>query len=178
MCADHIVAQPLTITASIGVINAKISTDGIYESRDIMRVNITKGANANISKTVGTWNDEQRAIVENNMNRVYDLFKSHVKAARQLKEPDLEKIAGGRVFLGRQAKDNGLVDQLGGLVDAIEKAAEMAEIDDIFVEVMGEDKKLLPPENILQPETYLNFLNQISGKNLLLPYYILSSGLE
>jgi len=172
MAADYIISQPLTITASIGVINAKISTDEFYKKRGINRVTIKRGLNSTIEGTVGIWTEDQKAIVHRSMDRIYDRFKEHVIGNRDLSLTELEKIAGGRVYVGHQALDLKLVDELGGLHRALDKAAELADQKDIHYEVIGAPKKIIPPEAFTNPRLIRNYLLAMSGKPQLLPYLI------
>lgn len=126
--AEHIMAQPLTITGSIGVIALKIVTAGLYEKFQANRVVMKRGANEGLFADDAPWTPELRAVAQAQTDAYYDGFKKVVMTGRKMDEPSLEAVAGGRVWLGRQALDHKLVDSLGDLHAAVEKAKEMAKI--------------------------------------------------
>lgn len=126
--ASHIVAQPLTITGSIGVISLKFVTAGLYEKFKANRVVIQVGANAGLYADDAPFTPELRAIAEAQTDAYYADFKRVVMAGRKLDEAALEAVAGGRVWLGQQALGHKLVDQLGDIQTAIDKARELAKL--------------------------------------------------
>ncbi len=125
---DVIFAEPQTLTASIGVVSVKFSLNRLLEDKlGITTTEFKRGKHADLMSLTRPWTDEEQQLVFDWMNRVYEQFKRRVRTARgdRLKT-DLEKIAGGRVFTGKQALEYGLVDRLGGLSDALKLAAEKA----------------------------------------------------
>ncbi|MEE9296659.1 MAG: signal peptide peptidase SppA [Phycisphaerae bacterium] len=142
--ADAIFADETTITASIGVVGGKIITTGMWDKIGISWVPYQRGKNADLMNSLEPFDDEQRARITGWMDEIYGVFKEHVQRGRGDKlTKDLEELAGGRVFTGRQALDNGLVDKIGGLHDAIEFAARKASISDYEVRVIPESKSFL-----------------------------------
>jgi protease-4 len=129
MGADRIFAEPGTLTGSIGVVSGKIAMSGAYEKLGINNESISRGRNANIFSD-RPFSPTERAAMMKMMDAVYDEFTSKVCQGRKMKRDELEKLAGGRVFTGRQAKANGLVDELGTLDDAIAYARKQAKLDD------------------------------------------------
>ncbi len=127
--ADEILAEPTTITGSIGVVGGKFATTGLWDKLGIKWASRSRGANATLNGTARVFTDDQRDRVQEQMDEIYDTFKRHVVDGRgkKLKKP-IEQIAGGRVFTGRQALELGLVDRMGGQVDAIAAAAKRAGI--------------------------------------------------
>ena len=127
--ADEILAQPTTITGSIGVVGGKFATTGLWDKLGIKWASRSRGANATLNGTARVFTDDQRDRVQEQMDEIYGTFKRHVVDGRgkKLKKP-IEQIAGGRVYTGRQALDLGLVDRMGGQVDAIVAAAKRAGI--------------------------------------------------
>jgi protease-4 len=124
--AQHIVAQPLTVTGSIGVVALKIVTTGLYEKFKANRVVIKRGAHAGLYADDEPFTPELRAVAKAQTDAYYSDFKKVVMMGRKMDEPVLEEVAGGKVWLGQQALDHKLVDQLGDLRAAIEKAKELA----------------------------------------------------
>ena len=127
--ADEILAQPTTLTGSIGVVGGKFATTGLWDKLGIKWASRSRGANATLNGTARVFTDDQRDRVQEQMDEIYGTFKRHVVDGRgkKLKKP-IEQIAGGRVYTGRQALELGLVDRMGGQVDAIAAAAKRAGI--------------------------------------------------
>jgi len=142
--ADAIFADEATITASIGVVGGKLVTKGLWDRLGVNWVGYKRGANADIFTGSRAFDEGQRQILESYMQRVYEVFKGHVAQARsgKLRKP-LDELAGGRVYTGKQALDLGLVDQIGGLKQAVEYAAAKASLKDYEVRVVPEPADFL-----------------------------------
>ncbi len=125
MAGDRIFADPATITASIGVFGGKLATTDMWNRIGVTWSSSRRGANAAMFSSDAVFSESERNKVQGWMNEVYGAFKGHVVAARgaKLKKP-IEELAGGRVYTGQQALDLGLVDEMGGLEDAIQCAAK------------------------------------------------------
>jgi protease-4 len=121
-----IMAQAATLTGSIGVITARIITGEAYAKLSVGRDAVQRGENADIYATDQPWSATQRAKVEEGVEMVYGTFKARVAGARNLSAAAVDAVAGGRVWTGAQALDHGLVDALGDLPAALEKAAALA----------------------------------------------------
>ncbi len=141
--ADAIFADESTITASIGVVGGKIVTSDMWDKIGVNWVSYQRGANADMLASDNAFTEAQRQHITEWMTEVYDVFKGHVIAGRKgkLTQP-LEELAGGRVFTGRQALERGLVDQIGGLSDAVEFAAKKSNLYDYDVQVVPKSKNL------------------------------------
>lgn len=143
---DTVLAEATTITGSIGVVGGKIVWKGLMEDKlGITTTEFSRGKHAAFASLNRKWTDSERAWMTEYMNSVYDQFKGRVKKSRgeRLKK-DLEEIAGGRVFTGAQALQLGLVDQLGGLTDALDLAASKANLGrDYQVELLPRPTGLL-----------------------------------
>jgi protease-4 len=126
--ADYIMARPDTVTGSIGVIMTLFNADDFLNEWGIDVINITSGPN----KAIGSaWEDltpEQRGILEAFIDEAYNDFVQIIVDGRSLDEATVRQIADGRIYSGRQALANGLVDELGNLDDAIAKATELGGI--------------------------------------------------
>ncbi|RIK69367.1 MAG: signal peptide peptidase SppA [Planctomycetota bacterium] len=126
---DVIFAEPATITGSIGVVGGKIVTKGLWDWIGITGHEYKRGKYSDLMNTNRKFSDEERKLVSDWMNRIYEDFKSRVLEGRKDKiKGDLEPLAGGRVYTGKQALEIGLVDRLGGMADAIKFAASKAEL--------------------------------------------------
>ncbi len=139
--ADKIIADPMTITASIGVVGGKVVTTGMWDSMGIHWHPYQRGDQAAIMSTARPWNENERDRIMTWMDEVYDVFKGHIVKHRKSKlSKPIDEMAGGRVFTGKQALDLGLVDQLGSMQDAIESAADLASLGDYEIKVLPRPK--------------------------------------
>jgi protease-4 len=128
--AQRIVAEPVTLTGSIGVFAGHLNTSGFWSDKlGVTYGRIDKGTNANIYGELENWTDEQRAIIDGMLDRIYDDFVGRVAASRGMTPEAVDAIGRGRVFTGVQAVENGLVDALGGFDVALAEAKKLADID-------------------------------------------------
>lgn len=123
-----IVADPNTLTASIGVVNGKIDIQGLYNKLGITKDLITRGPNSTLDSDYTPYTPEQWTKAQQSADVIYRAFKQRVADARKMNPDQVEQIAQGRVFTGEQAKQKGLVDELGGLSRAVEVVKEKAGI--------------------------------------------------
>jgi protease-4 len=128
MAAPDIVAEPGTLTGSIGIYGGKIVTGGLYEKLGIGVEAISAGRHAEMNSPVRPFNEAERAKMEGQLKAFYDQFVEKVARARKMTPEAVDAVAQGRVWTGRQAKDRGLVDVLGGLDRAVALAKERAKI--------------------------------------------------
>ena len=132
--ASWIVAQPNTITGSIGIFGAfpdasELVTQKLGVKFDEVKTNKNSGFGNIMARP---FNGDELSILQGYINRGYELFRKRVADGRKQKTEDIEKIAQGRVWLGQDALGLKLVDQLGGLDDAIAKAAKLAKLDEYY----------------------------------------------
>ncbi len=151
MGCDQIYAQPGTLTGSIGVVGGKISFAGLFDRFGVKTEVISIGKNSGLLSAVDPMTEGERKVWKANMEEVYRQFVTKTAAGRNLTVKELEPLASGRVWTGRQAKKNGLVDQLGTLHDAIQAAKKAANFKD--------DEKA---ELLILPESQ-SFLDQLLG---------------
>lgn len=127
--ADSIFCEPGSITGSIGVVGGKLVTKGLWDWVGVTGHEYKRGKHADVMNSNRRFTDEERAIIKGMMDRVYDEFKDRVVEGRGKRiKGDLEPLAGGRVYTGKQAIDIGLIDQLGGFADAIKYTADQAQL--------------------------------------------------
>lgn len=126
--ATRIVAQPGTITGSIGVVAGKLAAGEAWSRVGIDWGELHEGRNATFSVALRPYSDTERARLEATLDSIYDQFKDRVAESRSIRAADMEELAKGRVWTGAQAAERGLVDELGGLHRAVELARELAEI--------------------------------------------------
>jgi protease-4 len=128
MPADAIVAQPSTLTGSIGIFGGKFVTGGVYEKLGARIEATSIGKNAEMDSPARPYNAGELKKVEEQLQAFYDQFVEKVANARHTTPERIDQIAQGRVWTGRQAKDKGLVDELGGLAEAVAVAKKRAKI--------------------------------------------------
>ncbi|MBA7535778.1 Protease 4 [subsurface metagenome] len=126
--ANWVVAQPMTLTGSIGVLAGKFVTQEALKKQGINRVFLRKGERAGIFSSEKSFTEEERKIVFGQITSFYDLFLDHVAEFRKMERKDFEQHCGGRVWTGKDAKEIGLIDELGSIKKAVEKAAELANL--------------------------------------------------
>ncbi len=124
-----VVAYPGTITGSIGVFFGKVNLRGLYDKIGITKEIITRGRFAAIDSDYRPLGEEGREKLREGIEHVYSSFVSKVADARGEDYDAIHEVAQGRVWIGTQALDNGLVDELGGFSRALELTKEIAEID-------------------------------------------------
>ncbi len=134
MGSDYIFAEPTTITGSIGVFALLFDmTDFFGNKLGITRDAVNTGEYSDIMSPLKPMSDGERDIVQSFADRFYDTFTKKAANGRGMEQDQIKEVGEGRVWSGVQAKDLGLVDELGGLESALNKAAQLAEIDDFKV---------------------------------------------
>lgn len=145
-------ANPVTLTGSIGVV---VLYPEFTETINKLKVNMegfSKGKGFDIFDVFSKLSEESKEKIIYSMNEVYSEFKEHVIQARNISEEDLEKIAGGRVWLGSQAKENGLVDELGSLNDCIDSLAKDLELKDFKLTYIRGRKSMMEVVSAMKPQ--------------------------
>ncbi|MGH9585271.1 MAG: S49 family peptidase, partial [Bryobacteraceae bacterium] len=125
---DPIVSYPDTITGSIGVLYIKPNIRGLFDKLGINEDSITRGKNAAIDSIYAPLSDAGKQKLHQSLQDVYNIFVGKVAKARKETPAQIEPIAQGRVWMGAQAKQNGLVDRLGGLDTAIALVRQRAHL--------------------------------------------------
>jgi protease-4 len=125
---DPIVAYPNTLTGSIGVIFARFNLHGAYDKLGIGKQLLTRGRYATLDSEYAPLDEDARKKITAQIDAFYKAFISRVAEGRKRSFSDIEPLAQGRVWLGAQAKQNGLIDELGGLDRAIELVKQKAHI--------------------------------------------------
>jgi protease-4 len=128
--ARWIVAQPGTITGSIGVVTAKPVTNGFWGKLHVNRVEFSRGVNATLYSDIAPFTESQRARVYQSIEHIYRQFVDHVARGRKLTPEAVDAVSQGRVWTGVQAREHGLVDELGDVRAALDKARQLANLPD------------------------------------------------
>lgn len=142
---ETVFAEECTITGSIGVVGGKLVWNGLWEGKlGVTTTEYCRGKNAALFSMNHPWTEDERASMQNMLNTIYEQFKGRVMQSRGGKiKGNLEDLAGGRVYTGRQALEHGLVDQIGGLSDALAYAAKKVDLTDYAVHVYPKPKELM-----------------------------------
>ena len=130
--ADYIYAEPTTLTGSIGIFGTVPNLSKLREKvgLDVDAVSTNKHAGLTVNAVTKGMNPQEMALMQNMVERGYDLFTRRCADGRGMSQDDIKKIGEGRVWLGKDALKIGLVDSLGNINDAIAKAVELAELVD------------------------------------------------
>ena len=128
MSGDPILAYPTTYTGSIGVVFGKMSLKGLYDKIGVNKEIISRGKNAEIDTDYRRFTPAEREKVVGDIREVYRDFVEKVAQARKRPHEEIEALAQGRTWLGSQAKQNGLIDELGGYDRAIALVKERAKL--------------------------------------------------
>jgi protease-4 len=127
--ATRIVANPGTLTGSIGVIMEIPNLEGLLDKVGVKTQVIKSGEHKDLASAFRELGDEERRILQGVLDDVHDQFISDVAEGRRIPVEEVRRLADGRIFTGRQALKEGLVDELGNLEDAIMISAELAGIE-------------------------------------------------
>jgi len=141
--ASRIFAEKSTITGSIGVVGMLPNVHELTKKIGINFERITKGKYADLYDLTKPVSPEEAQLLQLSMQKTYLEFKNRVIEGRKLGDAELEAIAQGKVWTGEQAQEIGLVDEIGGLKQAIASAAELAKIDVYAVELFPKEKTLM-----------------------------------
>ena len=171
--ADKIVAEPTTLTGSIGIFGLIPDVQGLFNKVGLAVDGVSTAKYADLTNISRPMSTDEKMLFQSMVNNGYELFVKRCAEGRDLSIADIEKVAQGRVWLGQQAVEIGLVDTLGGLNTAIEIAAQLANIDtynvksypakkDLFTKIM-EDFKVSASAKLLEYQIgdYARYFNHI-----------------
>lgn len=127
--ADVIVAQPGTLTGSIGVVGGKLALGGALQKLGVAVEAVSAGRMAEMNSFATPYSEEARARLQQQIDAIYEAFLARAAEGRGMSRDAVHAVAQGRVWTGRQARDRGLVDELGGLDAAVAAAKRLAGID-------------------------------------------------
>jgi len=125
---DHIIAHPLSMTGSIGVLASYLEISGLLEMYNVTYEKLTSGEHKDIMTPFRELTNEERQMIQKKLDLIYEAFIKEVAINRNLEESQVRKLADGMFYLGIEAKDFGLVDQLGNKEDAIKYIEEKQNI--------------------------------------------------
>jgi protease IV len=141
---DFIFADPTAIVGSIGVVGGKFVLTDLFNKVGLNTEIFVRGKNADLFSSTIEWDAQQREQLTHWMRATYDQFTKRVMTTRTGKIKDIDAVARGRIFAAEQAKDLGMVDQIGGIQDAVGYAAKKVDLKpgDFDVRVLPEPKTL------------------------------------
>lgn len=151
MGCDKIVSDSLTVTGSIGATSSYLEYSGLLEKLGIEYVNITSGRFKSTGSPYKNITEEEREFLEENLDEVKNTFLDKIRKSRDLEMGDLENVSDGRIFLGKEAKDIGLVDELGGVNTVKNVLKEELDVEKVNI------RKITPSNNF-------NILSQIFAR--------------
>ena len=157
MGADVIVAEPATITGSIGVVAGKLVTDRLWNRLGVSYDSVAIGELARMFSTRTRYGPAEQAALASWLDRLYEMFVSKVATSRDMSRDEVHEVARGRVWTGADARDRRLVDVLGGLDRAAEIAAERAgipataDVDLVSYPALPPIERIRPPRSSESP---------------------------
>ncbi len=128
--ADAVFAEPGTVTGSIGVVGGKVNLEGLYRRIGVSKDAVERGARAGLLSDTRGFTPPERAAIRSEMESLYARFVRRVADGRKLSVEEVEKVAKGRVWSGARARTLGLVDALGGPLEAVREVRRRAGLRD------------------------------------------------
>ena len=160
--ADRIVALPGTITGSIGSITGKFNLRGFYDKIGLTKDEMGLGENSLIYSDYRDFSEEEWKIVREEHRAFYENWIEEIARFREMRVGEVDSLAGGRVWTGAQAKEHGLIDEIGGFDRALEIACELAGIDDPSrVEIVHLPRRLTLLQSILSGSLFEDSLARL-----------------
>ena len=157
---ETIYADDTAIVGSIGVVGGKFVMKDLFDKLGVKTETFARGRNAGLFSSNEPFTDRQRTLVTNWMKQTYDQFTDRVMVTRKGKIKDIDAVARGRIFIANQAKELGMVDEIGGINDALADAAKR-----VGLESGKYDVKLVP-----EPKTLGDYLSGNAGPEARFPF--------
>ena len=171
MAADTIVAQPGTITGSIGVLAGKFNLKGLYQKIGVNKQTLNRGRHADLYSDFRGFTAEERKHLRKNLKNFYDNFVSKAAEGRCKTFEEIDRAARGRVWSGEQALKAGLIDTLGGLNTSIRIAKKMAGLpEDAEVQIVISPRQKIWKESLIKQNIRIDWVPGQMLKPLSDPY--------
>ena len=177
--ADHIFAEENTITGSIGVFGLVPNFEKFLENKiGVTFDEVSLNDHANMNGVTKQFDEYEKSVIQKGVNKVYDTFTKRVADGRGMTQEEVDKIGQGRVWTGEQAKDLGLVDELGGLQDAIAYTAKLIETEEYDIKEFPREKEAI--EQIMEQFGIEQVKERMLKEELgvMYPYYKQTKNLE
>lgn len=139
---DKIFSEKTTITGSIGVVSMIPNISGLMKKLGVNNEKVNKGKFSDLFELTKEVTKDEIKLIRNSMLSTYTEFKSRVSEGRKISMDDLEKIAQGRIWTGEQAKEIGLIDEIGGLEAAIQEAVALSKVTDYEINTFPAEKTM------------------------------------
>ena len=166
---DKVLADPATLTGSIGVFGGKLVFKELLNKLEINISSLKMGKNAGMLSATEDFTAEQSQIFNDSLDRIYRDFTAKVAGRRDFSEKQIDSVARGRVFTGEQAAENGLIDRTGGVRSAFETAAEMAKLSEPFhiVELPAQPSRIEMLIGLLDSDTAVYLKKSVLNRGIL-----------
>jgi protease-4 len=128
VAADAILAEPGTVTGSIGVVGGKVNLAGLYQRLGVGKDAVERGARAGLLSEMRPFTADERSALRDEMEAIYELFLERVAEGRSMTRDQVNRVAQGRIWSGGRARSLGLVDALGGPLEALAEVRRRAGI--------------------------------------------------
>jgi len=163
--ADKILAGPSTITGSIGVIGGKFNLGGLAETVGVKVETVTRGKTADMESAFRAYSPAEKKHVQSEIKTIYKDFIDRVSTGRSLSTRKVQNMAQGRVWLGTQAKNKGLIDDIGGFLAALDEVKQSAGIsiaDRVMLDIYPKRKRVLrvPFRGISSADRIRNYVSE------------------
>lgn len=163
--ANKIVAEPNTLTGSIGIFGIFPNATGLFKKLDVTADIVKTNTFADLGDLTRPMTEEEKTIIQSYIEKGYDTFITRCAEGRGMSKEAINAIGQGRVWTGEQAKERGLVDELGGIETALETAAQLADLTDYSVtQVSGSKDFLQELINKQLSEVKLSMLKSVLGE--------------
>jgi len=164
--ADYIVADPFTLTGSIGVVAMMPNLHKMGKSIGTTSQMLYRGKYTNFMNVWEAPKEEDLSSFQRSIDRIYDEFIQRVSAGRGMSIPDVNKVAQGRIWISKRALESGLIDEIGSLHTALDKAAELIDVTDYDVMTYPKTQTLI--EFLMEKRFNIGTLSKIGFANLML----------
>ncbi len=131
--SKYVVADPFSITGSIGVIGSYLEFSDLMKKYGISYEQLTSGEYKDTGSPFKKLNDKEKELLQSKINKIHDYFVDEIAKNRNMEKEKVKEIANGAFYLGIEAKELGLVDELGSKDEAVNKAKELADIKDAYL---------------------------------------------
>jgi protease IV len=139
---DKIIADPMSITGSIGVLGSYIEFSGLMQKYGVTYEQLNGGKYKDLGSPYTNLTNDERVLLQSKINLIHEYFINSVAKNRNMSVEKIRKLADGSFYLGLEAKENGLIDELGGKQEAIDSIKNLAGIKDVYLVTYGKKSAL------------------------------------
>lgn len=139
---DKIIADPMSITGSIGVLGSYIGFSGLMQKYGVTYEEFNGGKYKDLGSPYTNITNDERVLLQSKINMIHEYFINSVAKNRNMSVENMKKLADGSFYLGLEAKENGLIDELGGKQEAIDSIKTLAGVKDVYLVTYGKKSPL------------------------------------